>query len=254
MSSRARTALVGVSGTAILLLALWAVAGLPAFGNYPGPYGTVLNTVAPHERQIPNIVTAVNFDYRGFDTLGEEYILFAAVAGIALVLREDRKRTTKEPLPSRRDLHGATRTDAIRAFAALALPVTVAFGVYLGVHAAQTPGGGFQGGAITSGIAAVVLIGLGYEAFSRLTPQGPLETVEALGAGAYAAIGLATLIASGAFLKNVLPLGGEGQFFSTGTISLINFCVGVEVCAGFILMFLDFSHETRVEQPEPDQQ
>ncbi|HEY0395047.1 MAG TPA: MnhB domain-containing protein [Candidatus Elarobacter sp.] len=251
MSDRARTAMVAISGAALLLLALWAIAGLPSFGNYPGPYGTVLNTVAPHERQIPNIVTAVNFDYRGFDTLGEEYILFAAVAGIALVLREDRKRTTQAPLPSRRELHAAARTDAIRAFAALALPVTVAFGVYLGVHAAQTPGGGFQGGAITSGVAAVVFVGLGYGAFSRLAPQGPVEAVEALGAGAYAAIGLATLIASGAFLKNVLPLGGEGQFFSTGTIALINFCVGVEVCAGFILMFLEFSHETRVEQAEP---
>jgi multicomponent Na+:H+ antiporter subunit B len=252
VSERARTSMIVVAGTVLLVLALWATAGLPPFGQYSGPYGDVLNAVAPHERQVPNVVTAVNFDYRGADTLGEEYILFAAVAGIALVLRNDRKRTTDEPLPARRGLHTAARSDAVRMFAALALAVTVAFGTYLAIHAAQTPGGGFQGGAIVSGIAAIVVLGLGYRAFARLTPQGPLEAVEALGAGAYAAIGLAALVASGAFLKNVLPLGGEGQFFAAGTIPLINFCVAVEVCAGFILLFLEFAHETRVEAPEPE--
>ncbi len=34
-----------------------------------------------------NVVTAVLFDYRGFDTLGEATVLFAAVVGVALVLR-----------------------------------------------------------------------------------------------------------------------------------------------------------------------
>jgi multicomponent Na+:H+ antiporter subunit B len=214
----------------------------------------VLDTVAPHERQIPNVVTAVNFDYRGADTLGEEYILFAAVAGIALVLRNDRRRTTEEPLPARRRVREPAKSDAVRAFAVLALALTVAFGTYLGVHAAQTPGGGFQGGAIVSGFAAIVFLGLGYRVFARLAPQGPVEAVEAAGAGAYAAIGLATLAASGAFLTNVLPLGGEGQFFSAGTIPIINDCVAVEVCAGFVLLFLEFAHETRVEEPEPQKE
>jgi multicomponent Na+:H+ antiporter subunit B len=240
-------------GAVLLLFTLWGTSGLPPYGHYPGPYGDVLDTVAPHERHIPNIVTAVNFDYRGADTLGEEYVLFAAVAGIALVLRNDRRRTTDEPLPARHRVRAPASTDAVRAFAVLALPVTVAFGAYLAIHAAQTPGGGFQGGTILAGCAAVVFLGLGYRVFARLVPQGPLEAVEAAGAGAYAAIGLATLAASGAFLANVLPLGGEGQFFSAGTIPVINDCVAVEVCAGFVLLFLEFARETRVEEAEPPQ-
>ncbi|HEX3465945.1 MAG TPA: MnhB domain-containing protein [Candidatus Elarobacter sp.] len=254
MSSRARTAMILVSGAVMLVLILFAVAGLPPFGHYPGPYGDVLNTVAPHERQIPNIVTAVNFDYRGVDTLGEEYILFAAVAGIALVLRQDRKRTKDEPLAPSRTLHTTARTDAVSAFAALAIAVTIAFGAYLGIHASQTPGGGFQGGTILSGVGVLIFFGLGYRAFAKLTRKEPLETVEAIGAGAYAVIGLATLVATGAFLKNALPLGGEGQLFSTGTIGVINLCVLVEVCAGFLLLYLDFAHQTRVEEPEPSQE
>ena len=34
-----------------------------------------------------NVVTAILFDYRGFDTLGEATVLFSAVAGVLLVLR-----------------------------------------------------------------------------------------------------------------------------------------------------------------------
>lgn len=38
-----------------------------------------------------NGVTAVVFDYRGFDTLGEATILFTAVAGVILVFRRLKK-------------------------------------------------------------------------------------------------------------------------------------------------------------------
>ncbi len=34
-----------------------------------------------------NIVTAVVFDYRGFDTLGEATILFTAVASVIMIFR-----------------------------------------------------------------------------------------------------------------------------------------------------------------------
>ena len=66
---------------------LWGFAGLPDFGDYRGPYGEILNRVAVPERSTTDVVTAVNFDYRGFDTLGEEFILFAAVIGVASILR-----------------------------------------------------------------------------------------------------------------------------------------------------------------------
>jgi len=37
---------------------------------------------------VNNVVTAVLFDYRGLDTLGEATILFTAVSGVLTVLRE----------------------------------------------------------------------------------------------------------------------------------------------------------------------
>ncbi len=41
--------------------------------------------------QVNNVVTAVLFDYRGLDTLGEATILFSAVSGVLTVLRKVRK-------------------------------------------------------------------------------------------------------------------------------------------------------------------
>jgi multicomponent Na+:H+ antiporter subunit B len=247
---RLAIALAGAAG--VLALVLAAVTGLPPFGDYPGPYGTVLNTVAVHERKIPNVITAVNFDYRGLDTLGEEFILFAAVAGLALVLRHDRAKITEEALPVAAGRRHAGRSDAVRAFSLLGIALTVAFGTYMAIHPHLTPGGGFQGGTILSGFVALAFLGLGYPTFTRLVDQEPSELLESLGAGAYGLIGIATLFAGGAFLANVLPLGGEGTFFSTGTIPVINAFVALEVCTGFILMFLEFARETRHEEPRKE--
>jgi multicomponent Na+:H+ antiporter subunit B len=61
---------------------LWGLTGLPDYGVYNGPYGDVLNRVAVAERKATNVVASVTFDYRGVDTMGEEYILFAAVLGV----------------------------------------------------------------------------------------------------------------------------------------------------------------------------
>lgn len=47
-------------------------------------------THTQNETGTNNGVTAVVFDYRGFDTLGEATILFSAVAGVLLIFRRVR--------------------------------------------------------------------------------------------------------------------------------------------------------------------
>ena len=77
--------LAGMAGFAAFYL--WGLTGLPGFGNYPGPYGDIINRIAVAQTKATGVVSAVNFEYRGFDTLGEEFILFAAAIGVATVLR-----------------------------------------------------------------------------------------------------------------------------------------------------------------------
>ncbi len=58
------------------------------------------------------------------------------------------------------------------------------------------------------------------------------------------------MLAGGAFLLNVLPLGKVGQLFSAGTIPLLNVAVGMEVAGGFILLFVEFLKDTRKPSQE----
>src|SRR5436309_1860362 len=109
---------------------LWGIFGLPAFGHYGGPYGDVLNAVAPTERQAQNVVSAINFDYRGLDTLGEEYILFGAVAATALLLRRLRGEIGIEASAPE-----TSATDALRAWGLAVTACTLLFGLYMVLHA-----------------------------------------------------------------------------------------------------------------------
>ncbi|HZU78529.1 MAG TPA: hypothetical protein VE991_01325, partial [Acidimicrobiales bacterium] len=93
--------LLAVAGLAAFYL--WGLVGLPGFGHYPGPYGDVVNARAVKATNATGVVSAVNFGYRGFDTLGEEFILFVAVAGVATVLRVLRRERERSPQDAARD-------------------------------------------------------------------------------------------------------------------------------------------------------
>ncbi len=79
-SARRWVFLVG-AGRAGRLLLCGACPGCRASVDYPGPYGFIINRVTVAQTNATGVVSAVNFEYRGFDTVGEEFILFAAVAG-----------------------------------------------------------------------------------------------------------------------------------------------------------------------------
>src|SRR6185437_14069738 len=125
MSSRQR--LRGVLAAPVLAalggILLWGLSGAPAFGDFHGAYGDLLNRIAVPQRHTTNVVTAIVFDYRGFDTMGEEFILFASVVGVVLLLRDIRK-----PAGSKDD---AVQSDAIRLFGVLIVGVVVVVGLWL---------------------------------------------------------------------------------------------------------------------------
>jgi multicomponent Na+:H+ antiporter subunit B len=245
MSERIRIVFFLASAAGFAVLLWWGLDGLPAFGSYRGPYGDVINAVAVSERHLTNMASAVNFDYRGFDTLGEEYILFAAVIGLALLLRRTRGEIEEAPQEAAGDRTVPPPADAVRWLGLIGAGVMNLFGFYLVIHAQLTPGGGFQGGAVLGTACLIVFPAVGYAVYHRVSPKVPIKIGEAIGAGAYALIGLATLLAGVAFLENVLPLGKTGDLFSAGTVPVINFAVGLEVASGFVLMFTEFMKETR---------
>lgn len=223
----------------------WAMFGLNPLGHYPGPYGDIVNAISVPQLHVTDMATAVNFDIRAFDTLGEEFIFFAAVAGALLIMRQLREE--REDGADGVEDYDVDPSDAVRMAGAIGCGALIVFGIYLVLHAQLTPGGGFQGGAVIGTAAPLIYLSYGFGVYRRLSPKPRMELVHAVGAGGYVAVGLAGMI-GGAFLKNVLPRGSLHHLASGGTIPLISGLVGLEIAAGFAEIFFEFInqlHKTR---------
>ncbi len=251
MSAKARRVAVLAGGLGFAALFAWGVNGLPPAGKYQGPYGDVLNQVAVSERHATDVVSAVTFDYRGFDTLGEEFILFSSVIGVALLLRKHKDeeeqgkdsngREAEDKAASR---HPPPSSDAVRTLAVGLVGINVVFGLYIITHGQVSPGGGFQGGVILATAPLLIYLAGDARRFLRIAPHTLVEVAEACGAAGFVLLGLLGLIRAGAFLQNVLPLGPEGKINSAGTIALLNVTTGLEVAAGFVFLLSIFLEQT----------
>nr|WP_254553229.1 MnhB domain-containing protein [Kitasatospora sp. MMS16-BH015] len=220
-------------GAAVLAVALAVtVTQLPQFGALVHPYGDRA-VAAGLGHRTANIVSAVNFDQRAFDTLGEESILFASVLGATLLLRpardEHRRRPAPEPVLPTTRLFGATL-----------LPVALLTGGYLVAHGQLSPGGGFQGGVVLATGLHLAYVAADYRALRRIRPLTVLDVADAVAAGSYAALGLVGLAAGASYLANTLALGTFNQLSSGGLVPVINAAVGIEVGSGVIVLLAHF--------------
>ncbi len=225
----------------ILLLA-WGLRGLPGFGHYRGPYGNLIDARAAKERH-SSAVAPVVFDYRGFDTVGEELILFAAVMGVIVLLRAQREER-EEPARQRAEELSFRVSESSRVVALALIPPTLVLGVYVVVHGHLSPGGGFQGGVVLAAAAILLYLAGEYLTFQRVHPVAFLDLGEAIGAGGFMVIGLIGLSVGAAYLSNVFPLGVTGTLFSAGTIPVINVLVGLEVALGLVFIVYEFVEQT----------
>ncbi|MEV5551275.1 MnhB domain-containing protein [Streptomyces sp. NPDC052309] len=245
MNPRTRLWLVATGGAGLAALLVAACLRLPDFGGDRHPYGDRA-VRASLERHVANTVASVNFDQRAFDTLGELTILFAAVLGCMVLLRQTRDEHRAPPEPADVAL-------PVRRYALLVLPVALLTGLYVVAHGQLSPGGGFQGGVVAATALHLLYLGADYRALERVRPIGPYEAGDALATSAYLVTGVAGLIGGSAFLANtLLPYGTFNTLASGGTVPLLNAAVGMEVaCAVVVLLagFLDQAVEI-VEEGE----
>ncbi len=223
---------------------------LPPLGSVRSQYGDMVNALTVGERHITDAVTAVNFDVRGFDTLGEEFILFTSVLGVVLLMR----RQADEPMGDHEDkLPGRVippASDAVRVTALWLIAPTILFGIYVVTHGQITPGGGFQGGVILASAPLLLYLCAEYRQFRDALPPRLVEISEAIGASAYIFIGGACVAAGGLFLQNVFPLGASGSVTGGGTVPFIDLGVGLEVSGGLSLALLVYLEELVEEKEE----
>lgn len=221
-----------------LLLAL-AVRDFPAWADRNSPASQspvssyyVSNTGA--DTQVPNLVTAVLADYRGFDTMLETVVVFIAGLAVWAVLqggRTVRSRNRGDQVQFEPDL---IVTNTVR----LIVPVIQIFALYVLAHGHVSPGGGFQGGVAMG--ASFILVALGWnlrEALHRF----PIErcfAVAGIGILIYAGIGLLCIFCGGEFLdyahlSSVLPVSPQ--------MARYHAMLGVEIGVGFTVSAIMFA-------------
>jgi multicomponent Na+:H+ antiporter subunit B len=176
VSRRSRLGLFALAGPGLGAVLLLGLHGLPAFGHFHGIAGVLVNRLEPVRRRATDIVTALNFDIRAFDTLGEEFILFASVTGVAVLLRHLRRDEQTEPSRELDEHKFADASSAVRLASIFLIPLIIALGAYIVLHGALTPGGGFQGGIVlAAGPLVILLATCSTPAVRRPTPSSVSE-------------------------------------------------------------------------------
>ncbi|ALO97997.1 sodium:proton antiporter [Streptomyces hygroscopicus subsp. limoneus] len=231
--NRLRLWLLAAGGAGLAALLVAACLDLPGFGGSRHPYGDRA-VHAALSRRTANTIASVNFDQRAYDTLGEMSILFAAVLGCVVLLREARDEHRARPVP-------ADVARPVRRYALLVLPVALVTGLYVIAHGQLSPGGGFQGGVVAATALHLLYLGADYHALERVRPLGVHETTDALAVSSYLVLGAAGILAGTAFLANtLLPYGTFNTLSSGGTVPLLNAAIGMEVASAVVVLLAHF--------------
>ena len=224
---------------ALGVLLLWAAVDLPGWGDPHSPASTHLS---PHyiektleETSVPNIVTAVLADYRGYDTMFETIVIFCAGITVLTVLRRTHRKREKivKPRPAREGADVILQTAA-----RLLVPVMQVFALYVVAHGHHSPGGGFQGGVILG--ASFILLALSYDlkyALRKLKEKTVLR-LSAIGVLIYAGIGVICMLLGG----NLLDYGAWSSLLGITEVEARSHgMLGVEIGVAFTVMAIMLS-------------
>jgi len=222
---------------------IYGTVDLPVFGD---PAAPAHNHVAPYyinesPRQIgiPNMVASVLASYRGYDTLGEVVVVFAAVVGVISLLALRRRPAGAKY--ARRDYE---KHEVLKVVASMVVPVIMLFALYVQFHGEYSPGGGFQAGVIFAASIILYALVFGLEAARRIIPPHVLGWLPAAGVLIFGGVGVLTMALGGNFLDyNVLA--ADPQTAQQRGIIMIEIGVGVTVASVMLLIYFIFAERNR---------
>lgn len=217
--------ITGLIFTILLLAAI--LAGIAMLGRPGTPLlylETIKNGIA--ESGANNMVSAIYLDFRVFDTLLEALLLMTAVIGVSQFARLSGKEKVWEAA-NRGEAEKEQQPSRIMAASLSAVyPLLAVLGIYIIISGADSPGGGFQGGALLSGI----FISVHFSTGKKLADIHLLETLEK---SAYLLIGAAVSI----FL---VSHGGLSAGWHRGYFLLMNLLIGLKVFSGLTIIYFLF--------------
>ncbi len=244
------SASIAVAITGSILL--YAVSDFPDFGDPRSPANAGVEGGAPsasryylentyRDTKVPNIVTAVLADYRGYDTMFETVVIFAAGMAIFSILRVVRPDGAPDPPESGADrsIDGDHHRIIVGTTCRIAVPLIQIFALYVVAHGHHSPGGGFQGGVMLG--ASFILIALSgslRDALSRLG-ENHFMGLACLGILVYAGFGFLPMV----FGRNLLDYGALAGLLGTGgeEMARSHSMLGVEIGVAITVMAVMFA-------------
>ncbi len=247
--SRSAYRAIGLAVFATITIVLgYATLGMPSYGD---PEAPVHVHVAPWYMEktpeyidIPNVVTAVLGSFRGYDTLGEVFVVFTAGIGVLFILGVRPPRKTRGAAPVASDDDGLRHYLIPKVVVRLFIPFILLFGLYVQFHGEYSPGGGFQAGAIIA--ASIILYALleGEERALQVVPRRVLNGLIAGGALLYGSVGLAGILAGGNFLDYSVLASDPVKGQQMGLL-VIEAGVGITVTGVLLSIFHAFAARER---------
>ncbi|GGP38863.1 DUF4040 domain-containing protein [Shewanella saliphila] len=230
----------------LALLIIYATFDKPRLGDPDAPVHQHLAPwyldKTPEYIDIPNVVTAILGSFRGYDTLGEVFVVFAACIGVLFILGVSPSRKNQ---PVIRKSSGLRHHLIPQVVGRLLIPFIVLFGLYVQFHGEYGPGGGFQAGAIiATGVILYALLEGESEAL-RAIPRGVLLGMVIGGASLYGGVGVVCMLMGGTFLDYSV-LAADPVFGQQLGILIIEAGVGMAVCGALLAIFHAFAARERL--------
>ena len=257
-SGRAFAKIIGLLAALLTgMVLVIAEADFPGFADQFSPASLHLSpyyiTQTLHDTNVPNIVTSVLADYRGFDTMFETAVIFTAGLAVIAILRRY-KRDDRCDLPEPYVISTGYPDTIIRFVARQLVPFIQLFALYVVAHGHHSPGGGFQGGVILG--ASFILLAVSYD--SRIIIGRMSERWNVLlgniGVLIYAGIGFLCLLLGANFLdysilSKVLPATDTVMARSHGMLG-IEIGVAIAVMAIVISIYLNIISHGKYDREE----
>ena len=205
---------------------------------------------AIEETGAPNIVTAVLADYRGYDTMFETAVIFAAGIAVLLILRKFNKEEDEIYLP---ELSEEAEPDIIvQTITRIIVPFTQLFALYVVAHGHYSPGGGFQGGVILG--ASYILFAISFslkDMLQRLSERRDI-LLGGIGLLIYSGIGIISVFLGENFLNykvlsSILPDTSEVMAHSHGILG-VEIGVALAVMAIMIAIYSNLSSDGKYDK------
>jgi len=258
-------------------LLLYGTMDLPDWGDPNSPASTHLsdyyieNIVA--ETRVPNLVTAVLADYRGYDTMFETAVVFCAGLACFLLLRDFRPKQDRyfRHVPTGVMLHfknPETRLAAghefehmdkewvpsdmiIKTVCRILIPFIQIYALYVVAHGDFSPGGGFQGGVIFGSSLILMAISYNLKTLVKRVTEKFLSIFAATGVLIYVGLGVGAMLMGGHFLDygTLAPLlpSDPGHIRALGMLG-VEIGVGIAVMAVMVIIYVNIVSKGRHDE------